>query len=496
MRGRGPGESGQALDVSVWPGGLEPVRKLLDRESLLAVGKEPSAENRALRLATDLTEAEFAGSAFVRNALILLGEIGGKETVWRTNDGRLNKAGVARMRTLMSWPGMEVTEQFRAGKSYYEQQVGELHLLRSVMNMAGLVEPAGLWFKLTPLGSEMLEPGRRGALQALLFRQAFWHRDLSKFVSGRPRNLPGWWPQGDIGVVLWSISAEAADWQNGATLTALCTVPDDTMPTAAHLGSGGNDVRAAHPRSAPLVRAGGISGTGGFVRCPVAQDRPLRPLPVVRCPTLPGARDGSLNEAYSEKPAASAPCCVRTRQAPGEPPAGSHTIAGLQDSLSLRVQFGVEGDPGVIGEEAQMAKIGRNQPCPCGSGRKYKHCCWHRDRAPHVHTTPAELSQGYRLAETDLDRLSNSVVSLIDEGRLDEADAVCEQLRTRYPEVHDWLMRKAMVCEARGETELAIEYCERTIAWMDAHPENFDPERREPFRKDIERLRGSLGGAC
>jgi hypothetical protein len=22
-----------------------------------------------------------------------------------------------------------------------------------------------------------------------------------------------------------------------------------------------------------------------------------------------------------------------------------------------------------------MAKIGRNQPCPCGSGRKYKHCC-------------------------------------------------------------------------------------------------------------------------
>ena len=80
----------------------------------------------------------------------------------------------------------------------------------------------------------MLEPGRRGALQALLFRQAFWHRDLSKFVSDRPRNLPGWWPQGDIGVILWSISAVAADWQNAATLTALCTVPEDTMPTAAH----------------------------------------------------------------------------------------------------------------------------------------------------------------------------------------------------------------------------------------------------------------------
>ncbi|MCM8817934.1 MAG: SEC-C metal-binding domain-containing protein [Candidatus Omnitrophica bacterium] len=23
----------------------------------------------------------------------------------------------------------------------------------------------------------------------------------------------------------------------------------------------------------------------------------------------------------------------------------------------------------------QKQKIGRNQPCPCGSGKKYKHCC-------------------------------------------------------------------------------------------------------------------------
>ncbi|MGI3187294.1 SEC-C metal-binding domain-containing protein, partial [Nioella aestuarii] len=23
----------------------------------------------------------------------------------------------------------------------------------------------------------------------------------------------------------------------------------------------------------------------------------------------------------------------------------------------------------------QGKKVGRNTPCPCGSGRKYKHCC-------------------------------------------------------------------------------------------------------------------------
>ncbi len=230
--GSGPGTSGQALDVSAWPGGLEPVRTLLDRESVLALGNEPSAENSVLRLATDLTEAELTRSAFVRNALILLEQIGGGETVWATGDGRLNKASVARMRELMSWPGMEATEQYRAGKTYYEQLVGELHLLRSVAKMAGLIEAKVFWFELTPMGRMMLEPGSRGALQALLFRQAFWHTDLSQHVSGRPRKLPGWWPQGDIGAVLWSISAVAADWQNADTLTALCTVPDDRMPTA------------------------------------------------------------------------------------------------------------------------------------------------------------------------------------------------------------------------------------------------------------------------
>ncbi|NOQ46854.1 MAG: hypothetical protein GQ559_09325 [Desulfobulbaceae bacterium] len=29
-----------------------------------------------------------------------------------------------------------------------------------------------------------------------------------------------------------------------------------------------------------------------------------------------------------------------------------------------------------------MGKIGRNQPCPCGSGKKFKHCCLHNTRQP------------------------------------------------------------------------------------------------------------------
>ena len=46
-------------------------------------------------------------------------------------------------------------------------------------------------------------------LQALLFRHAFWDMDLSRFVRVHPRGLPGWWPQGEIGVILWGLSTVA-----------------------------------------------------------------------------------------------------------------------------------------------------------------------------------------------------------------------------------------------------------------------------------------------
>ncbi len=147
-----------------------------------------------------------------------------------------------------------------------------------------------------------------------------------------------------------------------------------------------------------------------------------------------------------------------------------------------------------------MAKIGRNQPCPCGSGKKYKHCCLSRDQASRAQAArkaqeplPAVVAPaGFHLGEDDLDRLSNRVVDLINDGRLEEAETACQELKAQYPDVIDWLMRTAMLHEARGETHLAIEYYERTLAWMDDHPEDFEPASRDPFRDDIERLRRSM----
>ena len=172
----------------------------------------------------------------VRNARVVLQEAGGgQDMLWISpSSGCLTMKSVSRLRTLIGWPGLEATERFRKGKTHREQAVKELHLLRLLVEQAGLIRPGALWFELTPLGERMLEPGRRGALQALLFRHAFWQLDLSEFLPVySPRKLPGWWPQGQFGVILWGLSTVAEDWQSADTLTALCTGADEAVPELA-----------------------------------------------------------------------------------------------------------------------------------------------------------------------------------------------------------------------------------------------------------------------
>jgi len=40
---------------------------------------------------------------------------------------------------------------------------------------------------------------------------------------------------------------------------------------------------------------------------------------------------------------------------------------------------GAEGQRSASGHSRSGEKVGRNDPCPCGSGKKYKNCCLHKD---------------------------------------------------------------------------------------------------------------------
>jgi tetratricopeptide (TPR) repeat protein len=121
-----------------------------------------------------------------------------------------------------------------------------------------------------------------------------------------------------------------------------------------------------------------------------------------------------------------------------------------------------------------MEKVGRNAPCPCGSGKKYKKCCLplhQQSSAQEVSPWPVTLEPGL----TDLDRLSNSVVDLIEEGRLEEAENVCHQLLARYPDQIDGTERLAEVHEAKGEKKKAAEYYRKAAEFAQKSP-GFDQE--------------------
>lgn len=47
-----------------------------------------------------------------------------------------------------------------------------------------------------------------------------------------------------------------------------------------------------------------------------------------------------------------------------------------------------------------MSKIGRNDPCPCGSGKKYKKCCLSKDEVVRA----KELVSVSEMSDTELDR--------------------------------------------------------------------------------------------
>ena len=90
---------------------------------------------------------------------------------------------------------------------------------------------------------------------------------------------------------------------------------------------------------------------------------------------------------------------VRIQQAPAQPVAAGRPMAAVQAQHSAVGQFGAAGPSGTTAVSAGAAirasggngggaaaqpqlaqvkrtvpKVGRNDPCPCGSGRKYKHC--------------------------------------------------------------------------------------------------------------------------
>ncbi len=161
-----------------------------------------------------------------------------------------------------------------------------------------------------------------------------------------------------------------------------------------------------------------------------------------------------------------------------------------------------------------MPRTGRNDPCPCGSGKKYKHCCLDKDRAAELAPAIAQrfalqaqkanqvalrtddqeelLESRAALQEAQaLDAASNAVVDLVHAGRLDEAEQAARALLLRYPEVHDGYDRLGMVHEARGQFRQAVDCYRLVIELARAHPADYDAAFVNNFLELIAKLEDS-----
>jgi len=102
---------------------------------------------------------------------------------------------------------------------------------------------------------------------------------------------------------------------------------------------------------------------------------------------------------------------------------------------------------------ATIMPPGRNEPCRCGSGRKFKHCCGRPADAVPAPTASADAARAWALAR-----------SLEDQGLLEQAAqsfAHAAALRPEFAEAHNDL---AQVLLRMGRTEAAIASCRRALA--------------------------------
>lgn len=109
-----------------------------------------------------------------------------------------------------------------------------------------------------------------------------------------------------------------------------------------------------------------------------------------------------------------------------------------------------------------MKKIGRNDPCSCGSGKKYKQCCQTRHE---ISPTPATASP-----EAPAPRLLQVALAHHQAGRLSEAEAIYRQILGAAPEQPDALHFLGVIAHQLGRNEIAVELISKAISFDAKNP--------------------------
>jgi len=128
---------------------------------------------------------------------------------------------------------------------------------------------------------------------------------------------------------------------------------------------------------------------------------------------------------------------------------------------------------------------GRNDPCPCGSGKKYKKCCIGKESSGEGASATGSTSwdslplaeRAKIAAEVDrLDDLSNGALDAIEAKRFDEAERLCTDLLREYPLMIDGHDRLGLLREAQGRFRDAADQYAKALALIEQDPQGCVPE--------------------
>jgi hypothetical protein len=139
-----------------------------------------------------------------------------------------------------------------------------------------------------------------------------------------------------------------------------------------------------------------------------------------------------------------------------------------------------------------MAKIGRNELCPCGSGSKYKRCCLSAPVAMELAATNAQgpTEPHQELCPCCVDELNERADHVLDEllaGRTDEAEALCRAFIRDFPGEAEGIDLLSMICEERGQRDRALDLLRQASRIAHANPD-YDAETRSLMRERIREL--------
>ena len=139
-----------------------------------------------------------------------------------------------------------------------------------------------------------------------------------------------------------------------------------------------------------------------------------------------------------------------------------------------------------------MAKIGRNDLCPCGSGKKYKRCCMTNDEAAARATLAADAAhQQSHLCHDcsdQLDDAANAVFALIDARKFDAAEQAAHDVLARFPGAHDGYECLGRLHQAKGDNRQAADCYRQVIQFARNEPHLYDPDFVNHFQSLIDQL--------